>query len=296
MESLSPARIAVALLLALPLVACGPSDEADRAVAGPIKGPFLVSNFFTPSGLMGDGATPGRVWVDINDHCKPRPAGAQGDCYRFTYIPGDVHWAGAYWVYPANNWGTTRGRPVIGPVDKGVPNPDNPAAGNLRGYTHARAKFSMCKPEAGLDYCPCGEDDKLKCPVLPAENQMHFWVGRLDGRTATPPQPYYDEGCAVYPDTVLCSTDQMLKMPRPDGTTSVKVPYFFQPGETTVPFPPLPAGPHAETDWLPASIDLSNWAPQRLIAGFGFSSNDEANKVNGVGMPQVIYIDDIVWE
>ena len=285
MQSLSPARLAAALLLALPLAACGPKDEAERAQSGPIKGAFLVSNFFTPSGLMGDGAVPDRVTVDINEHCKERPPGAQGDCYRFTYIPAEVHWAGAFWVYPANNWGATRGRPVIGPVDKMIANPDNPNAGNLHGYNHARVTFAMCKPAPGLDYCPCGPNDSLKCPPLPNPNTLHFWVGRLDGRTATPSQPYYDEGCIAVPGTTLCSTATT----NPDGTMGPNVPYFFQPGET-------PMDADLNGGWLTASIDLSMWAPERLIGGFGFSSNDEANKVNGVGMPQVIYLDDIVWE
>ena len=37
-----------------------------------------------------------------------------GDCYRFAYYPGDKRWAGVYWVYPANNWGSRAGRRIEG--------------------------------------------------------------------------------------------------------------------------------------------------------------------------------------
>lgn len=332
MESLSPARIATALLLALPLVACGPTDEADRAQSGPIKGAFLVSNYFTPSGLMGDGAIPDRVTVDINQNCKKRLPGAQGDCYRFTYFPGDVHWAGAFWSYPANNWGSTRGRQVMGPKDLGVDDPDRPQNGRLRGYDRVRVKFAMCQPEPGMTYCPCGPDNSLKCPPL-APNDINFWVGKLDGRNPPagngPPQPYYDEGCSVFPgmpataDTpatapiITCSADQPLKNPdgtaklNPDGTpVTVKVPAFFKADAAPATADVTKADP-ADGGWQRAEVDMRLYAPQRIIGGFGFSANDDKNKVcpppgpppgedcldkDKIGLPQVIYLDDIVWE
>jgi hypothetical protein len=177
MESFSPARIAAALCLALPLVACGPSDESDRAKSGPIVGPFVVSNFFTPSGFMGDGAVPGRLTVGINENCKqPRPPGAQGDCYHFLYKVGDVHWAGAYWVYPSNSWGTVPGRKLVPPVDLG-PNPDG--SGEMRGYHRVRFWGAM---------------DPLPNPVF-----VQFYAGGIDGRKANPPQPYFDHGCQLFP-------------------------------------------------------------------------------------------------
>lgn len=255
MEPLSTARIAAALLLALPLAACGPSDEADRAKAGPIVGPFVVSQFFTPSGLMGDGAVPGRLTVDINKNCKvPRPAGAQGDCYRYLYKVGEVKWAGAYWVFPANNWGTAPGRDLVGPVDLGVPNPDIPGSPNLRGYN--RVRFSMAIGQ------------------LPNEQIVQFWAGRLDGRKAVPPQPFFDVGCSVFPDTPpLCT----------DTTFTPAVPYSFAPTEDS-------GKPTLE--WQQFSIDLSKWSVESVIGGFGFATNDTSNP----GATQVLYFDDIVWE
>ena len=240
MESLSPSRIFAALALALPLVACGPSDEADRAHTGPIVGPFVVSQYFTPSGLMGDGAVPERLIVDINKNCKqPRPAGAQGDCYRYFYRIGDVRWSGAYWVSPSNNWGTAPGRDVVGPVDLGVANPDKPGSPNLRGYHHVR--FSMA------------------IEPLPNAQTIQFWAGRLDGRASKPPQPYFDRGCSVFPGIDPICTDTTFNPPAP---------YAFAPTEES-------GKPTAE--WQTFTIDLSKWSVESLIGAFGFSTNDNTN-------------------
>jgi hypothetical protein len=101
---------------------CGPSKETDRiANPGPVSIPFAVSDYFSPSGDMGDGEHAGYVTTDIDEHCIERPDGARGDCYRFTYSthsPSDLLWAGVYWAYPANNWGTRPGRRI----DAGSPN------------------------------------------------------------------------------------------------------------------------------------------------------------------------------
>jgi hypothetical protein len=59
---------------------------------------------------MGDGATAGHIAADVGEQCKERPLGAEGDCYRFTYMPGSLLWAGVYWAYPSNNWGSRPGR------------------------------------------------------------------------------------------------------------------------------------------------------------------------------------------
>ena len=174
MSSFSLARIAVALFASLAVVACGPPDEASRAKSGPIVGPFVVSNIFTPSGFMGDGAIPGRLTVGINENCKmPRPPGAQGDCYHFLYKVGEVKWAGAYWVYPSNSWGTVPGRFVVPTNDKGP----NPNGGELRSYSKVRFWGAM---------------DPLPNPPF-----VQFYAGGIDGRKANPPQPYWDHGCQL---------------------------------------------------------------------------------------------------
>ena len=95
--------------------------EPPVARPGVLDAPFAVSNFFTPSGHMGDGARAGFLRMDVhNAGCLDRPEAAVGDCYRFVYRPGDNRWAGAYWVYPANNWGSRAGRRVDGPRFKQV--------------------------------------------------------------------------------------------------------------------------------------------------------------------------------
>jgi hypothetical protein len=80
---------------------------------GPLTSTFAVSDYFAPSGFMGDGANPGYLTVDFNEsHCKKRPDGARGHCYTFTYYmdPNNVNpWAGAFWVYPTNSWGARPG-------------------------------------------------------------------------------------------------------------------------------------------------------------------------------------------
>jgi hypothetical protein len=99
--------------LAISAGACLPSlDNLDR---GPLNGSFAVSDFYTPSGYMGDGARLGLLSATTNEGCKPRPAGARGNCYAFTYyanLLGQDPWAGVFWVFPANNWGSSFGHAI----------------------------------------------------------------------------------------------------------------------------------------------------------------------------------------
>jgi hypothetical protein len=90
----------------------------------PPDGPFAVSDYFAPSGAMGDGATPGNLVIGTSSGCKERPAGARGYCYSFQYVgnapyttpvsksTGVCNWAGLFFQYPDNNWGTSPGLPV----------------------------------------------------------------------------------------------------------------------------------------------------------------------------------------
>jgi hypothetical protein len=264
MESNSLPRIVAALLLASITVGCGPSDESARGKAGPIVGPFIVSDFYTPSGFMGDGAVPGRLTADINENCRePRPAGAQGDCYRFVYRPGDVKWAGAFWVSPANNWGTMPGRDVVGPIDTGVLNPDGSGT-TLKRHNYVRVSHSIFGLRA---------DGQLE--ALPNPQVIRFWAGKLNGRTATPPQPYYDQACFLSSSGTPLCTD-MNEVP--------PAPYFFDPA-----YQEIPITSRADV----YRFDLSKYSVQNLIGGFGFSLNADAN--TGY-QALVIYLDDIVWE
>jgi hypothetical protein len=98
--------------IALPLGAAGCVPTLNDPPALPLTSTFAVSDIFSPSGFMGDGANPGYLTVDF-DHCKePRPAGAQGRCYTFTYYADGtkkLYWAGVFWVFPTNSWGARPG-------------------------------------------------------------------------------------------------------------------------------------------------------------------------------------------
>ena len=111
-------RTTCACLASALLAACGPKSPLDGlGHTGPLAESFAVSAFFSPSGDMGDGAVPGPLTTDINEFCKERPPGARGDCYRFTYVPSTQLWAGVYWQYPSNNWGTQHGWPLAQRAD-----------------------------------------------------------------------------------------------------------------------------------------------------------------------------------
>jgi len=141
-----PRPVAAGLLAAVfVLTGCGPASETDRAESGPLDRPFYLSDFFTPSGHMGDGQLPGHIKQHVGeealavrrqwcqaaiaagivpaDQCPDRPTNpptaehpegvpAGGDAYTFVYSPSELLWAGVYWVHPANNWGSRPGRQV----------------------------------------------------------------------------------------------------------------------------------------------------------------------------------------
>ena len=77
-----------------------------------IKAPFEVSNYFYPSGWMGDGEE-GEKYIQLNDQwredCHSAPT-----CVRITYRPNKKGWAGIYWQYPDGNWGDSPGRRIKG--------------------------------------------------------------------------------------------------------------------------------------------------------------------------------------
>lgn len=79
--------------------------------------PFTVSDYYAPSGFMGDGSFTDRDAIVLtvdDDRCAPRSDDAQGSCYRFEYSPLDdgMGWGGVYWQSPPGNWGTEPGRPI----------------------------------------------------------------------------------------------------------------------------------------------------------------------------------------
>jgi hypothetical protein len=90
----------------------------------PVGGPFVVSDYFAPTGAMGDGATPGNLVVKVQTGCKSRPPGARGNCYSFQYVASNPYttpitrstgvcsWAGLVFQYPDDNWGASPGLPI----------------------------------------------------------------------------------------------------------------------------------------------------------------------------------------
>jgi len=89
-------------------------DDAPPGV-GPngVETPFAVSNYFAPSGYMGDGAGGTALTATTGGAtCATRPEGARGDCYRFSYEAGTQLWAGVYWQFPPNNWGSAEGKKI----------------------------------------------------------------------------------------------------------------------------------------------------------------------------------------
>ena len=94
----------------------GQPDASVPDGPGPITAqplPVTVSDYYIPGGYMGDGSLPGTAITISLMNCKqPRPSGASGDCYRTTYTPGSLGWAGVYWQYPERNWGASPGKRI----------------------------------------------------------------------------------------------------------------------------------------------------------------------------------------
>jgi hypothetical protein len=80
--------------------------------------PLVVDTYFYPSGFMGDGTITGAITVETSNCKTPRPAGAEGNCYKISYTPqppmvaGAASWGGVYWQHPDNNWGAKPGQPI----------------------------------------------------------------------------------------------------------------------------------------------------------------------------------------
>jgi hypothetical protein len=204
----------VLLLGSCAALACGPSNEASRiSDPGPIHIPFAVSDYFSPSGDMGDGEHAGYLTTDINENCLDRPDGARGDCYRFTYTlhaPGDLLWAGAFWAYPANNWGTRRGRRIDAPATGPLPQVAFYAAASPEtAQIYAAAKVDLAPtflvggiqyPEALAGYPYKDKFKELSYPTLTTEFQRFtipfvedFERPKPAGCDTCPGVPAYDE-------------------------------------------------------------------------------------------------------
>jgi hypothetical protein len=141
------AALMLSLPLALALVAAGCLPTIDGLDSGPLNETFAVSDYYTPSGFMGDGANFRHLYLDVGQNCAPRQGEARGNCFTFTYYkdtdPSAPHWAGAFFGYPANNWGT---RP---------------------GHAIDTTKFHSIHYWASIEYPPIPDDPNSLGPPLP---------------------------------------------------------------------------------------------------------------------------------
>jgi hypothetical protein len=160
------ARLAWPLrLAAVALLAAGCLPSIADLDTGPLKETFAVSDYFAPSGYMGDGEFFGNLTGTANEGCRPRAGLARGNCYAFTYYPNTVDmdpWAGVFWVFPSNSWGSSSGRAidvskfkqisfwaaVDGPMPYTVGNQPVPFVGQAGGI-NPRGTYA---DQGGLDY------------------------------------------------------------------------------------------------------------------------------------------------
>ena len=102
-------------LAAAALTAAGCLPSIADLDTGPLNSTFAVSDFFSPSGYMGDGEFFGNMIGTTNEGCKPNNSMHRGNCYSFTYYPNNMDvdpWAGVFWVFPSNSWGSTSGHAI----------------------------------------------------------------------------------------------------------------------------------------------------------------------------------------
>jgi hypothetical protein len=104
---------ALALAVALPFACVPPTAVPDNEALTP---PFAVSDYFSPTGYEGDGATVGVVNM-VAAACTSvgTAPNSVGDCYEVTYTPpapSPNGYAGVYWQYPGNNWGAYPGHTI----------------------------------------------------------------------------------------------------------------------------------------------------------------------------------------
>lgn len=90
-----------------------PSIQVPESIR--LLAPFNGSNYFFPSGWMGDGEEGTRyVQLDMNFFGKPRKNDTDNSCIKVSYQPGPREWAGIYWQFPENNWGKQPGKRIEG--------------------------------------------------------------------------------------------------------------------------------------------------------------------------------------
>jgi len=96
-----------------------PSDEGlggapAAGVETPLGLPFALTQYYVPTGFMGDGVQGEALLLDTNCRLDSPPA-VQGACFRFRYEPEKskpVGWAGLYFQSEPDNWGSSPGHAI----------------------------------------------------------------------------------------------------------------------------------------------------------------------------------------
>lgn len=87
-------------------------DDGSCDATNQLNLPFWIDDEgagFAPSGFMGDAAG-----ITMTNDCPMRAPDASGMCHAVEWSPSasSPGWAGVWWQYPENNWGTLPGQPV----------------------------------------------------------------------------------------------------------------------------------------------------------------------------------------
>jgi hypothetical protein len=90
------------------------TGEPTEVIPTAVSTPFYVDDYFAPA-YMGDGEVMGAL--QLTDECPASPSEANTTCHAFVYTPASRNWAGAYWLFPADNWGVRPGLDVAAGAD-----------------------------------------------------------------------------------------------------------------------------------------------------------------------------------
>ena len=77
----------------------GPAFDCDTETSTAV--PVLLTETYFPSGYFEESYL---EMIASLDSCPDRPAGAQGSCMTFPWVPDVRTWVGLTFQYPANNW------------------------------------------------------------------------------------------------------------------------------------------------------------------------------------------------
>lgn len=201
---------ALGTLLVLAPIALVPSctPPEGQPYSAPLPVPFTVSDYFSPTGYMGDGATIGVVNM-VAAVCPSRPANAQGDCYTVTYtppVPRAQGFAGVYWQYPGNNWGGYEGHQV----SAGATKLTLQAMGSRGGEPVSFKAGGIATTDNTVEH-----HDTLDASG-PTEMLTTQWA-----------QYEVDFNGQGYGDEVLGAFAWLLSLPEPTGTAADKEPIVF---------------------------------------------------------------------